>query len=291
MDKEIKFFSVLILGLLIGSSINLPNAAATECIAPDRGDGTVNGPSTSCNYIPDPQGQFQIIDGLPFGTGILIKGMLQQFTGIVITPGIPEKENANAVLKAPMDGFGTLAGFHRMIDIPINIEFQTDPRTPGLPDQVFDAKIFTMQGQIVGDPDFDLLRITAGNDFGLPSPGGTHLTNLGGGNWEVDSFFDITYRIDFIGAPGSPLAGHSGSTTGIITVFSDLPIVPSPVGGKMIPVDTTALLIAGASTNGFWVLSILGAIVAAFAVIRFGKRDSDVLNLSQTKYCTQTDIQ
>jgi hypothetical protein len=32
----------------------------------------------------------------------------------------------------------------------------------------------------------------------------------------VDSFFDITYRIDFVGAPGGPLGGMSGSTTGTI---------------------------------------------------------------------------
>lgn len=29
----------------------------------------------------------------------------------------------------------------------------------------------------------------------------------------ADSFFDITYRIDFVGAPGGALAGMSGSTT------------------------------------------------------------------------------
>jgi hypothetical protein len=49
----------------------------------------------------------------------------------------------------------------------------------------------------------------------------------------------------------------------------------SPVGGTMIPIDTTALIIAGASTNGFWVLSILGIIaVATFTVLRFAKRET-----------------
>jgi hypothetical protein len=47
----------------------------------------------------------------------------------------------------------------------------------------------------------------------MPSPGQTTLTDLGGGNWFVDSFFDINYRIDFVGAPGGALAGMSGSTT------------------------------------------------------------------------------
>jgi hypothetical protein len=40
------------------------------------------------------------------------------------------------------------------------------------------------------------------------------------GNWNVDSFFDITYRIDFIGAPTGPLAGRSGSTTGTIRMMT-----------------------------------------------------------------------
>jgi hypothetical protein len=61
-----------------------------------------------------------------------------------------------------------------------------------------------------------LLRITGGSGFGLPSPGHTTLTRLGpaGSNWNVDSFFDITYRIDFVGHPGGPFGGMSGSTTG-----------------------------------------------------------------------------
>ena len=67
-----------------------------------------------------------------------------------------------------------------------------------------------------GDPDFDLLRITAGTDYGLPSPGHTTLRQVPGGDWAVDSFFDVTYRIDFVGRAGGPVAGMSGSTTGTI---------------------------------------------------------------------------
>ena len=69
---------------------------------------------------------------------------------------------------------------------------------------------------LAGDPDFDLLRITAGTDFGMPSPGHTTLRKQPGGDWAVDSFFDITYRIDFVGHPGGHVGGMSGSTTGTI---------------------------------------------------------------------------
>jgi hypothetical protein len=78
--------------------------------------------------------------------------------------------------------------------------------------------MFYLQGQLPpGDPDFDLLRITGGTGFGMPSPGHTTLTSTSTG-WAVDSFFDITYRIDFVGGPGGVLAGLSGSTTGTIRI-------------------------------------------------------------------------
>ncbi len=43
-----------------------------------------------------------------------------------------------------------------------------------------------LQGQILGDPDFDLLRITGGYAFLMPSPGHTTLTQVGS-LWAVDS--------------------------------------------------------------------------------------------------------
>ena len=46
----------------------------------------------------------------------------------------------------------------------------------------------------------DSVAITA-SDFGMPSPGHTTLTKASGGN---DSFFDIAYCIDFMGAGRSP---------------------------------------------------------------------------------------
>lgn len=112
----------------------------------------------------------------------------------------------------------------RTLNIPVQGQIMTAPRTPGDPIQSFDTDMTQLQGQLPpGDPDFDLLRITAGTGFGLPSPGHTTLTQLPGGNWNVDSFFDITYRIDFVGSPGGPLSGHSGSTTGTIRLINACP--------------------------------------------------------------------
>ena len=112
------------------------------------------------------------------------------------------------------------AGYNNIINMPVQFETHIAPRTPGAAVQSFDTEMFRLFGQRVnpgaGDPDFDLLRVTAGSDFGMPSPGHTTLTRTQGGSWAVDSFFDISYRIDFIGAPGGPFAGMSGSTTGTI---------------------------------------------------------------------------
>ena len=83
---------------------------------------------------------------------------------------------------------------------------------------------------MVGDPDFDVLTITAGADNGLPSPGHTTLTDQGDEKFMVDSFFDVDYRVDFVGAPGGALDGLSGSTTGTtrLTACAD-PNCPSLV--------------------------------------------------------------
>ncbi len=148
-----------------------------------------------------------------------------------------------------MQGTGALAAYNRVLVMPgqpgpggvasffdpaFNVtgssyEVHAAPRTAFAPVQSYNTDLFRMQSQIVGvgDPDFDLLRLTAGTDFGLPSPGHTTLTQVGP-NWNVESFFDITYRIDFVGHPGGPFGGMSGSSTGMSRFQIGMPIVPEP---------------------------------------------------------------
>jgi len=119
--------------------------------------------------------------------------------------------------------------------MPVEFEAHLGPRNLMQPVQSFDTDMFRLQGQInpIGDPDFDLLRIRGGTDFGHPSPGHTTLTvNPGpppgtpGATWTVDSFFDIEYEIEFTGkpCPGSQLCGMSGSTTGTIRMQTGAPV-------------------------------------------------------------------
>ncbi|HKQ48451.1 MAG TPA: hypothetical protein VJZ71_10310 [Phycisphaerae bacterium] len=206
------------------------------CIVPEDGTGTVHLPPQGCAYI-SPTGQpMQIINGLEPDM-INCAPTLSNFScaastvcsfpvpigPICYAPGGSlggEKSCADSVLNWVMQGTGGLGGFNRNINLPVELEIHAAPRMIGQPNQSFDTDMFRLFGQIIGDPDFDLLRIVAGTDFGLPSPGHTTLTQLPGGQWAVDSFFDITYRIDFVGAPGGPLAGKSGSTTGTIRIMT-----------------------------------------------------------------------
>jgi hypothetical protein len=48
----------------------------------------------------------------------------------------------------------------------------------------------------------------------MPSPGQTTLTRLPGGDFDVDSFFDVYYQAEFEGCPGSQLQDLAGTTTG-----------------------------------------------------------------------------
>jgi hypothetical protein len=191
--------------------------AGTCCVMPDNTSGTADHPPSCPNGY---SGHLQIVDGLPLGTTVQIPAILGSpggFTGLVQVPGgtlggMQETWQSSIVFQR--SGTGGLLGYNRVVNMPVSAgQTHSAPRVPFSPLQSFDTALWGLQGQLPpGDPDFDLLRITAGGSFGMPSPGHTTFTTEAGG-WAVDSFFDITYRIDFVGSVGSPFQGMSGSTT------------------------------------------------------------------------------
>jgi hypothetical protein len=202
------------------------------CTVLDNGSGTVTLPPAGCEYL-SPDEVHMIIEGLPAGTTIELAPIHKDFIcakgaqscSLPIPPGECERGGGSlggnldcfgSQLELNVTGTGALGGFSRTLTVPIFSEVHTGPRNPGDPVQDFPTDMFRLQGELFGDPDFCTLRVIGGSDNGLPSPGHTTLTNIGGGTFQVDSFFDITYQIEFQGCPTSPLAGMSGTTTATI---------------------------------------------------------------------------
>ena len=204
---------ILVAAMLIAL---IPDAAfAARCVAPDNGSGTVDLPA-DCPYVNE-GGTLNLIDGLPPGTTIECDYHIDSFFDVFTEIGGPMGAimSFGAIMHLHMSGTGMLLGYLRDSDLPISVVIYMAPRVPGEPRQVFGCALGSLEGALLpGDPDFDKLSIIAGESHGLPAPGGTTLTQLPDGRWNVDSFFDIFFETNFVGAPGGPLAGYSGVTAG-----------------------------------------------------------------------------
>ena len=250
------------------------NAALTmatnvnPCDVVDNGTGTVNLPPDGCEYL-SPDEVHEIIDGLPPGTTIELAAIHKNFIcgnplgtcsqplpgGVCEVPGGTLGGNVDCFQSEAefvITGTGALGGFSRLITMQLDTEVHTAPRIPGNSVQSFDSTMFRLQGQLFGDPDFCVFQFQGGDQFGLPSPGHTLLTDKGNGTFAVDSFFDITYQIDYQGCPGSSLEGLGGSTLGTLRMETGDPVTTG--GGPFVSVPGLA--------NGWFALFVLLAAMA-----------------------------
>lgn len=223
---------VLMLSLFATSALAQP-----PCILVDNGSGTVDLPPAGCGYLTPTQ-VHELIDAsnLPPGTTIEFDVSHQNFvcsqggggpTGyggscsVIVDPvtcegpgpvvgTVVECFSSDAVIN--LTGTGALAGYSEQITVPLFTEVLAN-RGPGDPSASFGTEMTWISGDLPfgSSPNFCTLTILGGTDnTGPPNLGQVDLTPVPGGQFQVDSFFDVAYFMAYQGCPGSVLDGLSG---------------------------------------------------------------------------------
>ena len=237
-----------------------PPVISNECIVEPNG-GTAELPPAGCPYLSANAIHF-IVGGLPPGTQVNLQGNHGNFVcnGGCETPPpsgtLNSFENFNSTLTFDLTGTGLLESLDCTLTIPnVPVLVETGPRDLGAETQTIAAEMKSMDTTFTNDTTcnlFSSLQIEAGSDQGLaPSTGMTTLQEVTTplqfnstsrratgedaevGDYKVNSYFDVNFRMTWVGKPGGPLAGMSGTHVGQVRMGtpSTLPVpVLSPQG-------------------------------------------------------------
>lgn len=128
-----------------------------------------------------------------------------------------EIERFDSTLILTIEGINELQGVNATVTLPAKCETHIGPRDPKADFQRFDTMMVDLQGS-TSDADFESIKIVAGLNNGLPSPGSTTMTRNREGGFLVDSTFQMNYRIELVGRPGGKFDGVNISEEGVATV-------------------------------------------------------------------------
>jgi hypothetical protein len=136
-------------------------------------------------------------------------------------------ETFDSDLAMHVTGTGLLASVDCNLTLsPLHAVIESQPAQPGLPEQDFNTDMKSLTGELTSDSSCNLftsLKVTAGTDHGLPSPGHVHLHRRTDGFFDVASSFSVNVTMEFVGK--GMLEGMSGSTTQIIEMGPTTTIV------------------------------------------------------------------
>jgi len=145
----------------------------------------------------------------------------RNFTGVVVDPGgIFEGtiDRFQSELDITVRGVNELEGYERTITLNLDCEAHAGPYDKGEPFISFPTEMMRVEGGLQGDPDFEMLHLVGGTENGFPSPGHLTAVDQGDGTYAIDSTFQMSFQVEYVGAPGGALEGFAGVMEGIATV-------------------------------------------------------------------------
>lgn len=185
-----------------------------ETSLPESGAGSIVWPPAGTEGRPGVTPGWFAAQRLAPARALLVRMNLRATPGADLYPGGTlggELSMGYDQLEMQIVGEGAWAGYKRTLIVPVQTFVNWGPKADYQSRQGRAADVHFLYGEIAGDPDFGLLRVTGGTGFGMPSVGHTLAEKQSNGDYRVDSNYDLNYRIEWTGAPGSMLAGESGA--------------------------------------------------------------------------------